>query len=235
MNSAGKWVFKIGGLERDPGKAGAVGLAEGVARKAHHHLPDLLDLFIFDTVGAGAGDKPLPVIAQLADLVFFGQNLAQPVGFDVVETGDGHGGFGDILLVDHDAVGLVENIRQQRMDRFPPAAAQAADVLADEGVGRRSDDAAVDDDVLEIADLRFLLQQTRGRALDVEAAHGVPGSDGALSGRVVFRLPFAFVKTDTVFRATLATASRITPRLRLPRRSIFTRPAVSRWHPFPTG
>ena len=190
--------FQIGALEGDARKAGTVRFAEGVAGKAHHHLPDLPDLFLRYPPLPGAGREALLVVDELPNFVFLGKHFAQSVGFGVGKAGNGHGGFGDVLLVDHDAVSFIQHISQQRMDGLPGSPAKPADVFADERVGRRPDDAAVDDDVLEIAHPGLLLQEAGGRAFDVKAAHGLAPGDGLPGGRIVFRLPALFVEVDPV-------------------------------------
>ena len=82
------------------------------------NLPDFFDFYIFHSTGTATGKKLLPVVGQTAGLVFLRQDLSQSVGFHVIKTGHSHSGFGNILLVDHNAVGFVENICEQWMERF---------------------------------------------------------------------------------------------------------------------
>jgi hypothetical protein len=69
--------LEISGLKGYPGIRGAVGLAEGIAVKAHHHVPDLGNLTIRYAALSGAGAKPLLKVPQLVFAVFFGQNFTQ--------------------------------------------------------------------------------------------------------------------------------------------------------------
>ena len=82
--------------------------------------------------------------------------------------------------------------------RVPGAAVQPPEVLLDEVVGRRPDDAGVDHQVLEIAHPGLLLEQPHGRAFDVKAAHGAALGQGLLGGRIIFRFPAVFVEIDLV-------------------------------------
>ena len=52
----------------------------------------------------------------------------------------------------------------------------------------------MDDQVLEIADLCFLLQQPHGRAFNVKTPHGAALGQGLLGGKIIFRLPAGLVE-----------------------------------------
>ncbi len=190
--------LEVSGLKGYPGIGGAVGFAKGIAAKAHHHVPDFGDLVIGHPALLGAAVKPLLKVAQLVFAILFGQDFAQGIGFGMGKAGDHHRRAGNVFLIDHDAEGFSEHFGQKGMNRVPGTAVQAANVFLDKFVGGRADNAAVDDEVLEIAHPGFLLQQPHGRAFDVEAAHGAALGQGLLGGKIVFRLPAQLVKGDAV-------------------------------------
>jgi hypothetical protein len=162
--------------------------------KTHHHLPDGIGLVRGNTPGSGAGHETVVEIGQLALPVLFGDDFAQAVGLGIGKPGQGLGRPGDILLVDHDAEGLVEHVGQQRVDGIPAAAVQAPQVLLDIDVGRRADDGGVNDQMIEVAAAGFLVQQSHGRALDVKAAHGEAPGHGIPGGGIVLGLPSVFIE-----------------------------------------
>ena len=175
-----------------------MGFAKGIAAETHHHVPDGANLFFRDVALAGTGVKAFFIILQLMLPVFFGHDLAQVVGFGMGKAGQGQGRPGHIFLVDHDAEGLFQHLGQQRMDRVPRSAMQAANVLADELIGGRANDAAVDHQVFKIPNPGFLLQQPHGRTFNIKAAHGAALGQGLLGGQIVFRFPVEIIKCDPV-------------------------------------
>ncbi len=190
--------FQIGRLKRYPGIGGTVGLAEGIAVKAHDHAPDPVPVRIPDPPGTGAGCKSPEIIRQLTHPVLFGHHLAQAVGFRVGKSGHLHGHPGDILLVDHQAVGFRQNIRHQGMNRRPCTPMEPPDIFLDHLVGGRPDDGRMDHQVLEIADAGLLLQKAHGRAFDVEAAHGPSFCKHLPGGRIRFRSPAVLIEYSAV-------------------------------------
>ena len=82
--------------------------------------------------------------------IFFGHDLAQGVGFGMGKAGQRDCGTGHIFLINHDAEGFFQDLGQQGMDRIPGASVQTADVLANELIGGRANDAAVNHQVFKI-------------------------------------------------------------------------------------
>jgi len=96
-----------------------MGLAKTVLGKAENHLPDPIAHFRARAVQGGAGVKFLFVFSELTLLVLFADHLAQAVRRRGIEAGEGDGYFGDILLVDHNAVGILEHLLQARVQGLP--------------------------------------------------------------------------------------------------------------------
>ncbi len=65
------------------------------------------------------------------------------------EAGQGHGDLGDLLLVDGDAVALLQHLGQKRVEVPPGGAVHAGDELEDEAVGGGTDDGGGHHQVLE--------------------------------------------------------------------------------------
>ncbi len=128
----------------------AVGFAERIPAKAHDHFPGCGYFFPGHTPGCSPCEKAIMIISQLVLTILFGQYLAQAICLGMRKTRDGYRSPGNILLVDHNPEGLVQNVTQQRMNRIPTAPVQTPNILLNELIGSRADDTAVNDQVLEI-------------------------------------------------------------------------------------
>mgnify|MGYP000028257804 CR=1 FL=1 len=175
-----------------------MGFAEGIAAKAHHHVPDLCGFVGRHAALLRTAVKAVFKIPQLVLAIFFGQHFTQRIGFGMRKAGQSHRSARNIFLIHHDAEGLSEHFGQKRMNRVPAAAVQATDIFLDEFIGCRADDTAVNDQVFEIADFGFLLQKTHGRAFNIEAAHGATLGQSLLGGKIVFGLPAQLVEGGAV-------------------------------------
>jgi len=82
--------------------------------------------------GLGPRGKTGVKVMQPAFPVLFRQYFPQPVGLGMGETGQCYGCPGYILLINHDAEGLIQHISQKRVDRVPFAAMEPSKSLPDE-------------------------------------------------------------------------------------------------------
>ena len=113
-----------GGLVADHGVGGGVRLVEAVVGELVEQVPDLVGLGAADAVGLGALDEQRLLRVHLG-LDLLAHRAAQEVGAAEGEARELAGDLHHLLLVDDDALGLVED----RVDRGVQAVALLAAVL----------------------------------------------------------------------------------------------------------
>ena len=100
--------LKIGGLVADQGIGRGVRLVEAVAGELGHEVEDILGLFFVHLIGQGAGHEfVLFRRHHLGD--FLAHGAAQHVGIAQRIAGQDGSDFHDLLLVDDDPVGLLQD------------------------------------------------------------------------------------------------------------------------------
>jgi len=154
-----------------------VRLAERVPVEGEDHVPGLLQHLVGHPARPAAGEEAVAVVGQGELAVLLGEDLPQPVGVLDGEAGEVDGHARDVLLVDHDPVGLGEGVRHQGMQGLVRRPAEALHEQADVLVCRRPDDGAGDDEVLVVAPPHLRQQLPGGRGLHVEHAEGTPARD----------------------------------------------------------
>src|SRR6476646_1372508 len=92
-----------------------MGLAKTVAGETHDHRPDLVDGGGGSAVVLGAAAKLMIVVPQLPVLMFFADDLAELIRIFKGKISERHGHLRDVLLIDHDAMSLLQNGFEQRM------------------------------------------------------------------------------------------------------------------------
>ena len=140
---------QIGGFERDLRIAGRMGFAETVACEAHDHRPNFVDGVRRRPVLGGATAELLMVIPQLPRLMLLADDLAQLIRVFQGKVGERHGHLRDVFLVDHDAVGFLQHVVHQWMQRLIRMAMGPPDEVVHEGDGRRPHERRHHDEIVE--------------------------------------------------------------------------------------
>ena len=156
------------GLPGDQGVGGGVRFVEAVVGELGHEVEHLVGLRRIDAVGDGAGDEDLALGLHLgSDLLAHG--AAQEIGG--AETVARHflGDLHHLFLVDHDAVGFAQDIRDHRVRRLPGLAMLALAIGRDVGHRARTIQRDGGDQVLEA--VRPHLAQDVAHALAFELEH----------------------------------------------------------------
>ncbi len=166
---------------------GGQALVEPVAGELLDEVPDALGLLDLDLVGLAAGDELLALLGhQLA--VLLPHRLAQGVGLAEREPGQVRGELHDLLLVDHDPVGLLEMSLHERVlvgDRS--AAVLAVDEVLDEVHRARPVQRHHRDDVLDALRLQALERVPHPGRLQLEHPEGARLGQELIRARVVER------------------------------------------------
>ena len=181
--------LQVGGLIGDQRVGRGVALVEAVAGELVDLLEDLLGLGL----GHAARDRALDEVLALglhlrADLLAHGP--AQQVGGAERIAGQLLGDLHDLLLVDHDPEGLLQDAFQRRIeviDRLLVVLArdEARDVVHGPRAKQRDDG----DDVLEAVRLEALEHVAHARGLQLEHPHRVAAAEHGVGSRVVQRDP----------------------------------------------
>ena len=116
--------LEIGGLIGDQRVGRGVGFVEAVAGELGHELEDVLGAAAVDAVGDGALDEARFLLRHLLlDLLAHG--AAQQIGLAEREAGQDLRDLHHLLLVDDDAVGLLQDRLDQRDAGIDAARARA--------------------------------------------------------------------------------------------------------------
>ena len=167
-------------------------LVEAVAGELVDQVEDLVALLLGDVVDLlAAVDEQLALVLHLLGLLL-AHRPAHEVGAAEREAGQLLRGHHDLLLVDEHAVGLAEDVLEQRvrvLDLAP--AVLALDELVDHAALERA--RAVQrhggDDVLEHVGLELLQQLLEPRGFELEHASGLAARDHVVDPGVVHRDP----------------------------------------------
>ncbi len=189
---------EICALKGDHRVRSAVRLAEGVAVEAQHHRPDPFDRLNRNPVVYAPPDELFPIRFKALMSVFLGDDLTQLIRFDLIKTRQGDRCLRDILLITEDSIGFSENRFKTRVKMGKRLAVQAFDIFADEAIGGGADHRRMDDDVIEIAFFRLLLELAHRRAFDVEHPHRISPGEGVLRFDIIDRPPSVFIDDDSI-------------------------------------
>ena len=188
--------FQPGRLHGDEGVGGGVGLVEGVAGEGGHFVEYVLGHLLGNAVAHRAGNDHLAVLHQAVDevflllghdvVLFLGHGAAHQVAAAVGIPGQVAHNLHHLLLIDHAAVGDVEDGLQKRRfiaDAF--GVVLALDVAGD-GLHRPG---AVEgdssDDILEILGLHVGQKLLHARGFELEHAVGIALGNHLVHARVV--------------------------------------------------
>ncbi len=173
--------LEIGRLVGDHGKGSRVGFTERVPPERLGHLPDFIELLAGDAPLLGPLLEELAIDRKLSPVSLLCEDLAQVVGLLSGEIGQCHGDPRHVLLIDHDAVGLLEQFPDRGMEGFIGFAMEAFHVLGNEPVGGWSNDGRVNDEMFEIPHPGLFLEVSHGWRLHVEDPHGLASAHDLLS------------------------------------------------------
>ncbi len=170
-----------GGVIGEQGVGGGVTLVEAVAGELGHEVEDLAGDVFGMLVGGGSGHEALALFAHLGG-VLFAHGAAQEVGFAECVAGDGGGDLHDLLLVDHDAEGLLEDdfhLGQVVLDGA--AAPLALDEVIDHGHGAGTIEGVEGGEVFDAVGLVAAENVAHAAGLELEDA----GGEGAVEDLLV--------------------------------------------------
>ncbi len=165
-------------------------LVEAVRRKALELAEDLLGNLGLDPASHGALEEVRLDALHLGTRAVLRHRPAKRIGLGKIETGDRLCNEQHLLLVDDDAVGVLECLEHPRVRHAHvlepmPTTDEGRDHLGFEWTGSEERDRR--DDVLELARLQACVEVALPAALELEHPDGVGARDHAVDGRVVFR------------------------------------------------
>ncbi len=174
--------LQIGGLAADDGVVGGVGLVEAVAGEELDVAPDGVAHLLREAAGHGpGGELRLVLVHQVALLLRYG--LADHVGFARLVAGQLGGDADDLLLIDEDAVGVLQDRFQLRgvidghVAPFVERGVHAADVFGDVLHRAGPEEGDGGDDVVEAARLHLHHQLAHAGAFHLEHAQHVAAAE----------------------------------------------------------
>ena len=179
--------LEVGGLERDVGVGGGVALVEAVARELLHEVEQLGGHVGRHAVATRALDEDAAVLGHLLGLLL-AHRAAQQIGAAQRVASDGLRDAHDLLLVDHDAVGLAEDLLEARvevLDLLTPVL--ALDVVGDQVHGPRTVERIQGDQVLEPVGLGALEQLAHAARFELEDGRRVGALEDLVALGVVER------------------------------------------------
>ena len=148
--------LQIGGPIGDVAVTGGVGFVEAVTGEHLDLVEDLVGEFLADVVGLLRALDELAALLGHLLRVLLAHRAAQQVGTAERVAGEQLGGVLDLLLIDHDAVGVAADLLQQRMLVHRLLAAFFhLEHLVDELHGSRAIEREQVDDVVDLLDLRI--------------------------------------------------------------------------------
>ena len=218
--------LQIGRLIGDQRISGGMRLVETVAGEFRHLLEDLVGEPGIDAARGGALDKQLALRLHLG-LDLLAHRAAQQIGAAEAVARQHLGDLHHLLLVDHDAVGFLQDPLERRMQVVGGLLAVldrdvARDVLHRPRAVERDDR----DDVLEAVGPQLFEHVAHARAFELEHADRVAARQAAR--RSPRSSSGKFARSSAMPRA--ASSSRVrasTVSVLRPRKSNFTRPASS--------
>jgi hypothetical protein len=183
----GEIRLQIGRLVGDDGVAGGVGLVEAVAGELRHQVEDVVGLRPVHALLDRAGDEALLLLVHLAlDLLAHG--AAQQIGLAERIARQHLGDLHHLLLVDDDAIGLLEDRLEHRVQVVGLLVAllagdEARNVVHRAGAIQRHDG----DDVLDAVGLHLAQHVAHAGAFQLEDPDRVAGAEHLVDRRIVIR------------------------------------------------
>ena len=165
--------LEVGGAIGDDGIRGGVGLVEAVAREGDQYLEDAIGVLGLEALLDRAREELLLLLHEDLELLL-PHGPAEDVGLAQREAGDALGDLHDLLLVDDDPVGLLEDGLEAGIgvgDGSPPPL--RLDELRDVGHGARAIERVERYQVLHAGGLGLLEDPLHARGLELKHARAL--------------------------------------------------------------
>ena len=175
-----------GGLVGDQGVRGRVAFVEAIIGELGHQVEDFAGLFRLEAAGHGAVAEDFSLRVHFsADLLAHG--AAQEIGGAEGVAGHGLGDLHHLFLVDHDAVGLGQDVVDGGVGGGPFLAVLALAIGGDAGHRARAVEGDGGDQVFEAVGAHLAQDVAHALALELEDAAGVAALEHGEGGGVVER------------------------------------------------
>ena len=125
-------------------------------------MPHLVDDAPLDPSRRRTGVEILHVFPKRLHGALLPERLPHALGFGEGQSRELHRDFGDVLLVAHDPVGVVQGMPERGMEWIVGSSAQPAYVLLDVGIRGGADHRGVDDQMVEVPLPRLPLELAHG-------------------------------------------------------------------------